>query len=91
MSSLFSMFSAGLAHIFWITSYYFYTHCLLHNINTIIFKNKWYNQSALFTKFSNNNYDFIINTRFDLFTNSYSINKNITLNKIDEFIRKNIS
>jgi hypothetical protein len=28
--------------------------------NTIIFKNKWYNQSALFTKHVNKNYDFII-------------------------------
>jgi hypothetical protein len=28
--------------------------------NTIIFKNKWYNQSSLFTKQTSNNYDFVI-------------------------------
>ena len=28
--------------------------------NTIIFKNKWYNESALLTKHTNSNYDFII-------------------------------
>ena len=41
--------------------------------NTIIFKNKWYNQSALFTKFAGNNYDFIIKDRQDKFVDILNI------------------
>lgn len=41
--------------------------------NTIIFKNKWHNQSALFTKFANNNYDFIIKDKFGDFVDILNI------------------
>ncbi len=41
--------------------------------NTIIFKNKWYNQSALFTKHVNKNYDFIIKDASGKFTDILDI------------------
>ena len=41
--------------------------------NTIIFKNKWYSQSALFTSKINNNSDFIIKDRFKNFTDIFDI------------------
>ena len=41
--------------------------------NTIIFKNKWHNESALFTKFANNNYDFIIKDKFGNFVDILNI------------------
>ncbi len=41
--------------------------------NTIIFKNKWYSQSALFTSKINNNSDFIIKDKFKNFTDIFDI------------------
>lgn len=41
--------------------------------NTIIFKNKWYHQSALFTKFTESNYDFIIKDKSGKFVDILNI------------------
>jgi len=43
--------------------------------NTVIFKNKWYNQSALFTKYTENNYDFIIKDKSGKFVDILNIKK----------------
>ena len=41
--------------------------------NTIIFKNKWYNQSSLFTKQTSNNYDFVIKDKNNNFIDIVNI------------------
>ena len=41
--------------------------------NTLIFKNKWYNQSSLFTKQTSNNYDFIIKDKNNNFVDIINI------------------
>ena len=41
--------------------------------NTVIFKNKWYNQSSLFTKQTSNNYDFIIKDKNNNFVDIINI------------------
>ena len=41
--------------------------------NTIIFKNKWYNQSSLFTKQTSNNYDFVIKDKNNNFVDIVNI------------------
>ena len=41
--------------------------------NTIIFKNRWYNQSALFTKFTDNDKDFIIKDKNGKFVDILNI------------------
>ena len=41
--------------------------------NTVIFKNKWYNQSSLFTKQTSNNYDFIIKDKNNNFVDIVNI------------------
>ena len=41
--------------------------------NTIIFKNRWYNQSALFTKFTDNDKDFIIKDKNSKFVDILNI------------------
>lgn len=49
--------------------------------NTVVFKNKWYGESALFTKIKNKNTDFIIKDRNDKFVdilNIHEFHKKIT-------------
>ena len=41
--------------------------------NTIIFKNKWYNQSSLFTKQTSSNYDFVIKDKNNNFVDIINI------------------
>ena len=41
--------------------------------NTIIFKNKWYNRSSLFTKQTSNNYDFVIKDKNNNFVDIVNI------------------
>ena len=41
--------------------------------HTLIFKNKWYQQSALFTTKTNNNYDFILKDKNGIFVDIIDI------------------